>query len=343
VLAIDRRTLQAAWTLFLFALALLVVYEISRTLVIFAVALIFAHLLAPIVNFVERIFPANVPRIVSLAVVYVALIALLTAALIPLGSRISHEAASLTARLPEALKGDPLANLPFPRWVEPFRPQVISYLHDWFSDFTQTIGPRLAAAGSTLLRGIGSVLGAVLIPILSFFFLKDGALLRDAIVNSFDPGRREFVDSMFADIHLLLAQYIRALVVLSLSTFICYSIFLVAIGAPYPALLAGIAAVLEFIPVVGPLLGSAAIIISAAVTGFGHLLVIVIFLAVFRVFQDYVLSPYLMSAGVELHPLLVLFGVLAGEQLLGIPGMFFSVPVMATLRLILIRLQRRHA
>ena len=50
-----------------------------------------------------------------------------------------------------------------------------------------------------------------------------------------------------------------------------------------------------------------------------------------------------MSAGVELHPLLVLFGVLAGEQLLGVPGMFFSVPTMAALRLILIRLRHRRA
>ncbi len=61
---------------------------------------------------------------------------------------------------------------------------------------------------------------------------------------------------------------------------------------------------------------------------------------VYRIFQDYVLSPYLMSSRIELHPMLVLFGVLAGEQLLGIPGMFFSVPAMAALRLIWIRLRK---
>ncbi|MBZ5603512.1 MAG: AI-2E family transporter [Acidobacteriia bacterium] len=343
MLGIDRRTLQAAWTLFLFALVLLVIYNIGRTLIIFALALIFAHLLAPVVNFVERIFPASVPRVASLALVYIALIAALAATLVPIGSRISDEAATLAARLPDALKGDPLGNLPFPRWLEPFRVQVTSLLRDWFSDFGQQIGPRLAAAGTSLIRGIGSVLGAILIPILSFFFLKDGTHMHDAIVDSFDPRRRELVDNIFSDIHLLLAQYIRALVVLSLATFTFYSIFLAVIGGPYPVLLAGLAAVLEFIPAIGPLAGAVVIVMTVAVSGFGHLVLIVIFLAIYRIFQDYVLNPYLMSAGVELHPLLVLFGVLAGEQLLGVPGMFFSVPTMAALRLILIRLRHRRA
>ena len=46
------------------------------------------------------------------------------------------------------------------------------------------------------------------------------------------------------------------------------------------------------------------------------------------------LNPYLMSSGIELHPLLVLFGVLAGEALGGIPGMFFSIPVIAIIRVV---------
>jgi predicted PurR-regulated permease PerM len=53
------------------------------------------------------------------------------------------------------------------------------------------------------------------------------------------------------------------------------------------------------------------------------------------------LNPALMSAGVQVHPLLVLFGVLAGAEIAGVRGIFFSVPVIAALRLILVRLRRR--
>lgn len=81
----------------------------------------------------------------------------------------------------------------------------------------------------------------------------------------------------------------------------------------------------------------------AGFAGFSNLWVIVIFWLVYRFFQDYVLSPHLMHQGVQIHPLVVLFGVLAGEQIGGVPGMFFSVPVIAVLRVILVRTRRSAA
>jgi len=81
------------------------------------------------------------------------------------------------------------------------------------------------------------------------------------------------------------------------------------------------------------------IMIVCGIAGAGGLIWILCFWALYRVFQDYVLNPYLMSSGVELHPLLVLFGVLAGEKIGGIPGMFFSVPVLAIGRLALMHLR----
>jgi predicted PurR-regulated permease PerM len=61
------------------------------------------------------------------------------------------------------------------------------------------------------------------------------------------------------------------------------------------------------------------------------------------VFQDYILSPHLLGAGVEIHPLLVLFGVLAGDRIAGIPGMFFSIPVIAILKVVYVRLRMGSA
>jgi len=342
MLGIDRRTLNIAWTLFLFALLLMVIHEIGRTLLIFALALTFAFLLAPVVNTLERTFHARIPRVVSLGVVYVGLTAAIVVTMIPLSSRISDEAAALASRLPDALKGDPLANLPIPRWLEPWRPQVTQYIHARLVDLGNAAGPMLSAASGHILTGIGAALTAVLIPILGFFFLKDGALIRGAIVESFARPRQPLINSLLLDLHLLLAQYIRALVLLSLATFTSYSIFLATAGVAFPVLLAGVAALLEFIPALGPFAAGFTIVIVCAVTGSPHVLIVVLFLIFYRLFQDYILSPYLMSQGIELHPLLVLFGVLAGDQLGGIPGMFFSVPIMAALRLILVRLRRTH-
>jgi predicted PurR-regulated permease PerM len=79
----------------------------------------------------------------------------------------------------------------------------------------------------------------------------------------------------------------------------------------------------------------------AGLSGFHHLLWILLFLAVFRVFQDYVLAPRLLSAGTELHPLALIFGVLAGAQIAGITGSFLPVPALATLRIVYRQLQKK--
>ena len=65
-----------------------------------------------------------------------------------------------------------------------------------------------------------------------------------------------------------------------------------------------------------------------------------IFLVAYRMFQDYFLSPHLMGQGVELHPLLVLFGVFAGAEVAGVAGTFLSVPVLALVRILYVRTRR---
>jgi predicted PurR-regulated permease PerM len=144
------------------------------------------------------------------------------------------------------------------------------------------------------------------------------------------------------DLHLLLAQYMRALVLLALAASVAYASFLSLIGVPYGLLLGAIAFPCEFVPMLGPLTSSAIVLLVAGLSGFGHLLWIVLFLIVFRLFQDYVLSPHLLSAGTKLHPLLVIFGVLAGGQIAGIAGAFLSVPIMAALRVVYRQMQKQR-
>jgi predicted PurR-regulated permease PerM len=69
--------------------------------------------------------------------------------------------------------------------------------------------------------------------------------------------------------------------------------------------------------------------IVAAVAEYPHLLWILIFIIGYRIFQDYVLGPKLMGRGLGVHPILVLFGLLAGAEVAGVPGIFLSVPAIA--------------
>jgi predicted PurR-regulated permease PerM len=342
MLGIDPRAARAAWTVFLIALVVAAAYAVRVTLVVFMIALLFAYLLTPVVELVQRFTPKRISPRVALVIVYLALIGVIVALAVTVGSRIVDEANNLATRLPDLLKNRAWINqLPLPEWLEPVRARIAQMLQTELDNGGQDILPYVRSLGGQLLSGAKYLVYVVLVPILAFFFLKDGRGMREHFVAGLAAEKqRLIVQEILEDINRLLGEYIRALVLLSVSSFICYSIFFGVTGAPYAVLLACIAAMGEFLPVVGPAAAGAIALVVTGLAGYTHLLALVIFWIVFRMFQDYVVSPYLMGKGVELNPVLVLFGVLAGEQIAGVTGMFFSVPVIATLRVLFVRYRR---
>jgi predicted PurR-regulated permease PerM len=342
MLGIDGRTLRIVWTVFLCVTALLFVYQVRETLTLFAVAIFLAYMLAPLVTLVERMLPKR--RILALVVVCLALVVLFVTAGIGVGYRIAEEAASLATRLPGMLAAPHMSNLPLPDFLQPFRVRLLAALQSQAQSLSNSAVPLLQKAGSQVLSGLSALVPLILVPILVFLLLKDAPQIRVMFLGSVNDNRdRTLAAQILDDIHNLLSNYIRALVILSIASFVAWLIFLQILGAPYQLLLAGLCGVLEFIPVVGPLSAVLIVLIVCGFSGTGGLLWILVFYAAFRMFQDYVLNPFLLSSGIEISPLLVLFGVLAGDRLAGIPGMFFSVPAIAILKVLYMRLRLAHS
>ena len=341
-MGIDRRAARVAWTVFLMAMLAATAYAVRETLAVFVIALLFAYLLAPLVGFVERITPHQVSPRIALAIVYLVLVGGIVTLALTLGSRLADEANSLAMRLPDLVKNPEwMQKVPLPAWLEPARASMIQKVQDELSSGGQQILPYIKGLSGQLVSGAKYLLYLVLIPILAFFFLKDGGTIRDEFVAALvEERRRPIVDNILEDINLLLGEYIRALVLLSAASFTANSLFLAFTGAPYAVLLAGAAALGEFVPVVGPVAGGLIIVLVTSLSGYSHVLLYLLFWVLFRLVQDYVLSPYLMSKGVQLNPMLVLFGVLAGDQIAGVLGMFLSVPLLAILRVLFVRLRR---
>ncbi len=335
---IDERALRVIWTAFLFALTLALLFFIRDTLLVFALAIFFAYMLWPVVGLVEKVIPKR--RNWALAVVYVALIGVLVLVGFEVIPSIFSEATSLGSRLPKVLAGNKLATIPLPSWLEPVRAQMVTFVAEKASDLGSRLVPFIQQIGTHVLTGLSAILPMILIPILAFFFIKDGEQLHRKLLGAVDDGHdRSLLELILEDVHSLLKNYIRALVFMAVASFAAWGIFLSAMRYPYELLLAGLAGVLEFIPVIGPAAAAIVILIVCGASGGGSLIWILVFWGLYRVFADYVLSPYLMSSGVEVHPLLVLFGVLAGDSLAGIPGMFFSIPAIAIARVIFLRLK----
>ena len=342
MLAIDTRAARATWTVFLVLGAIALVYLARGPILLFIFALFLAYMVSPLLELVHRFTPANFSRPISLAVVYLLLLSGIGAGLFAIGSRAVTEASNLAQRMPELIKtqGNILDN-PLPAWIEPWRPQLRQFVSDQLASGAEQVVPLLKKAGMGLLSGLGNLGFTLLVPILSFFFLKDAQELRHMLLHVVhDEEHRGFFDQILTDINILIGQYIRALVLLSIAAFLSSLVFFEITGMQYGMLLAAVVALFEFIPVLGPLTAIVVAIVVGAFNGYPHMLAMIIFFVCYRLFQDYALLPHLMGAGVELHPLIVLFGVLAGEQIAGVAGMFLSIPVMATLRIVWVNASR---
>jgi predicted PurR-regulated permease PerM len=340
-LGIDLKAARYTWTAALIVLLLGVVYLVREALIVFIIALLFAYLLYPLMDLIDRHLTAKT-RTPALAMTFVLVIGILSVLGVSVGSAVAEEAANLATQAPAFLEKIRQSPAPPPDGIKTLKSEVIGLIQRQIRDHYGDVAVAVPRVGLRVLSASRNLIFLIIIPILSFLILRDGRSIRDGFLEMLDSGQKAAQDTL-ADIHELLLLYMRALLFLCCATFISFSLVLSALGVPYALLLSSMAFTLEFIPLVGPLSAAVIIIVVSAVSGYGHLLWVIIFLGVYRLFQDYVLSPKLMSEGVELHPLMIIFGVLAGGEIGGVAGIFLTVPVLALVRLLYHRIRKVHA
>lgn len=334
----DLRTAKIVWTIFLVALLLFIAYTISSTVLVVVFAIFFSYLIYPLIELAERFRPPRLPRTASIGLVFFLVVVLVAVVGTVMGARIQDEAILLSQQLPEWLKGKSFIDrIPLPGFMEPLRARILGFIQGQMAAGTDQAMPFAKQFGVGVMHAASNLIYLVLVPILSFLLIKEAPDMRAEILSWLSRPDQKLWSGIVDDLDVLLSRYVRALLLLSIATLICYSIAFSLLGVPYALLLAGAAAILEFIPFAGPL---AAVVIAIVVAGFGgyeHLLWLLSFIIVYRLFQDYVLNPYLMSEGVEVSPLMVIVGLLAGDQLGGVAGIFLSVPVMAAMKIVFVR------
>ena len=329
----DARTARVLVTVLLFALVLGFLYVTRETLIAFLFAIFFAYLMGPLVANLERVLKG---RGRAIAVIYALLLALVVVFFAIVGPKVTRDATRLGQALPGLLdklsSGELTKSLERKHhWSGPTVDAVDNFVVSHETDvehIAQRIGLRTAdvAKEAWLL---------FVVPLLSIFFLKDGRAFSEFLLGTVHSRpQREFLENVLNDLNHMLAHFIRAQLTLAGVSLLVYSAFLAIMQVPYPLVLGTIGGVLEFIPVIGPLFAGLTIIIVAILTGYPHWLVLIIFLVVWRGVQDYVFSPRIMGESMELHPLGAIFGVMAGAEIAGILGVYLSIPVMASLRIV---------
>ena len=330
MLGIDRKAARVTWTASITLLLLAAIYVIRGILIVFAVALLLAYLLHPLVGRISR--PSMKNRTLALALTYVLVMGLVVAIGIAVGSRVASEARQLIAHPPDAQGFLDRLRVAHPVW-SPVLEAARGRISQQLGEFSAAL-PRFSLG---VLVASANLIYLIVIPILSFFMLKDGRHILDAFLAMLSAGTtRAKAERMLAEVHVLLLQYMRNLLILCCTALAVFGVVLTLMGVRYSLLLSSIAFFCEFVPLVGPITETVVILAVSALTGYPHLWWLAAFLGAFRLVQDYGIWPRLMSHGVELHPLWVIFGVFAGGEIGGVAGIFLSVPVLVLARLALV-------
>jgi len=330
MMGFEPKAARIAFTVGLVALVFYTLYTIQRTLFIFVLAIFFAYMVYPLVRTFERAQPRRIPRFAALTAAFVLILTGLVLVAMWLGPLFVEQASRLGQQLPALLQQPgAIERLPLPSFLEPYGARIADFVRAQVQSGASAALPLAQRIGGDLLHFAGNAIFVIIIPILAFLLIANGPQIRELLRGAGTADGTTRWQRLIDDLDRLLGGYIRSLVLLSLITMVVYALFFAATGVPYGLLLAGIAAVLEFIPVFGPLLAAVSVLVIAGFNGYPHLLWIVIFIGAYRMVQDYVVAPRLMGEGVGVHPILVIFGLLAGDELAGVAGIFLSVPVIA--------------
>ncbi len=330
----DQRTARVLITILGFAAVLAFLWLARKPLVIFLFAMLFAYLLEPIIGRVQQWTRRS--RGASIAIVYIALFVVLVGIGLATGPRIVQEGRNLGKTLPDLYQKVTTGNIAVQvgrqrGWSYETQERARSFIaghRDYVNDLASSIGGHAAQVATNL----GWI---VLIPILAVFFLKDKSRFSQSAQRLIDDRReRTLARAVMSDLDEMLSHFVRAQVLLAVISWVAYTVALTAMRVPYSFVLGAIGGVLEFIPVVGPLVAAILILGVAFLTNYSHLLIVLIFLGAWRVMQDYIVSPRILGQRVELHPLAAIFGVLAGAEIGGVIGVYLAIPAMAAARIL---------
>ena len=340
MMGIDVRAAKSTWTAALVLLGLYAAFLIRETLLVVTISVLFAYLLYPLLDLLDQRLPSKT-RTPALLVTYGLVLGLICIFGGFIGTVVVQEATNLTHKAPQFVSQLKQRAESAPNQPRTWKDQVLAAAEDQVQQHYNEVVSAVPTFTLKVLSASTNLIYLVIIPILSFFILKDGRSIRNGFIELFDT-HADSVRETLNDVHILLLSYMRAQLFLCLATLVTFSIVFSAIRLPYATLLAAIAFPLEFIPLVGPLTAAVIIVTVSTFSGFAHVGWVIVFLLVFRMFQDYVLSPHLMSSGVELHPVMVILGVIAGGEIGGVAGTFLSVPALALIRLLLHDLRKRQ-
>lgn len=185
-----------------------------------------------------------------------------------------------------------------------------------------------------ILKMTGSLLSIVFAPILAYYFIRDWEKIREGFLGLFPVSSRNQLIRLGMDINEVLSGFIQGHLLVCVLVGVLTGITAALLGIKYAIIIGFINGIAELLPYLGPILGAVPSVALALTEGTREAVYLAVAILVIQQLEANVLSPRIVGNRVGLHPLVVIFALLAGGELFGIWGILLAVPAAAVLKVL---------
>lgn len=309
---------------------LYIFYVVWDIVLLIFVALIFAALIDP---FAASLAKRRMPRGMAVVVVYIVFFGIVGTAIGTLAPVVAHDVPQLVAASNDALSG-----ITSQEWfTQFFGTSSISTANQLESGFLTSgaTGGALSGIFSTVSDVFGGLVSLLIVLVMTFYLVAQddalGKILRSLVPDNHIP----YVTSVFKKIQDKLGAWIRAQLLLSIIIGILVTIGLSIIGVKYAAVLGLLAALLEFIPILGPIFASLpALFFAFSGGGVVTFIIVLVMYIVIQQLENHILVPKVMQRAVGLNPIVSIIAILVGARIGGVLGVILAIPVATAVSVI---------
>ena len=326
---------------------LYLLWLLAPVLMPFAVAAMLAYLGDPLADRLERL---GMGRTLAVSVVFFVLVLAAVGALLLLIPLISRQVDNLVQSLPHYVDWVRSTALPWLQAKLRLDPsafdtdRLIAEIKDHLGSVgsvASTVLGKVTRSGFGLIAWMTNL---VLIPVVAFYLLRDWdrlvAWVDDMLPRSIEPT----IAHLARESDMVLGAFVRGQLLVMLALGIFYGAGLSILGLSVGPLIGMIAGLLSFVPYLGFIVGFGSALIAVLVQygDWSHLIMVVCVFIVGQLLEGYVLVPRLVGEKIGLHPVAVIFAVLAGGYLCGFLGILLALPAASVILVVLRYLSQRY-
>lgn len=298
-------------------------YILKDVLIIFLFALIIASAISPFANWLDE---KGFPRLLGVLLLYLVILFLIVGVLSLIIPYVSQDINQLTSTLPQLVTK---VSTSLDK-VQQGSPQYLDFISEiqnilqGFSDYLQQSAQSIIGLIISIFGGVAS---AIAILIISFYLsvTKKGI---ESFLGSIVPEKYEdYAIHLWKRAELKVGLWLQGQLLLGLVMGLLVYVGLSLMGIKFALILGFLAAILEIVPIVGPVLAAIPAIIIAFLLSPALGLWVIVFYVIVQQLENHLLVPVVLGKTVGLNPVVVIIALLTGQQLAGIPGMILSVPV----------------